>query len=180
MASGLGRVHGVWVAVGSIVVLASALALLALAPPPSADGAAVAKQGKGKEKRYKGPKIPTPDASRCDFLDPSVCLQPFPNNLYLDSDADTATGNRLDLSPQSMPVNTAGTAIDPTEINRNDGFSPGPGDHRPHRRPREPGGLRPQRHRPDRRARRVQGQEAAGDRDQRQDEEAAPRVRRDR
>ena len=32
MASGLGRVHGVWVAVGSIVVLASAMALLALTP----------------------------------------------------------------------------------------------------------------------------------------------------
>ena len=127
MSDGLGRVSGVWVAVGSIISLVAALALLALAlaPPPSADGADGAKKGKGKEKKYTGPKISTPNADRCDFLDTSVCLQPFPNNLYLDSDADTATGNRINLNPKSMPANAAGTAIDPTEINRNDGFSPG-------------------------------------------------------
>ncbi|MBK5117094.1 MAG: hypothetical protein JJE23_09285, partial [Thermoleophilia bacterium] len=104
---------------------ALALLALALAPPPSADGAAAAKKGKGKEKKYTGPKISTPNADRCDFLDTSVCLQPFPNNLYLDSDADTATGNRINLNAKSMPANAAGIAIDPIEINRNDGFSPG-------------------------------------------------------
>jgi len=83
------------------------------------------------------------DAARCDFLDPSYCLFPFPNDAFTVEDSSTATGRRVNLDPASMPVNTevdvspllgappgtlvlpGGITLDPAEWNRNDGFSPG-------------------------------------------------------
>jgi hypothetical protein len=69
--------------------------------------------------------VPVENADRCDFLDPAVCLQPFPNDYFTVADASTATGRRLNLNRESMPANTAGVHIDPTDVNRADGFSPG-------------------------------------------------------
>ena len=123
-----GRFDGFRFTVVSIVgLLATAALLAAAAPAPAADADAAAKQGKGKKgkKRYKGPRIQTPNAARCDFLDTSVCLHPFPNNLYLNKDDSTATGWRVDLERASMPQNVDGEPFDPTDHNRNDGFSPG-------------------------------------------------------
>ncbi|MEA2504209.1 MAG: hypothetical protein QOG36_1252, partial [Actinomycetota bacterium] len=37
-------------------------------------------------KPYKGPPIDTSNASRCDFLDPAVCLQPWPNDYFTVAD----------------------------------------------------------------------------------------------
>jgi hypothetical protein len=65
----------------------------------------------------KGPK--------CDPLDPTVCLQPWPNDYFTKADPTTATGRRLDLQADEMPANTAGVHIDPTDFDRADGFSPG-------------------------------------------------------
>ena len=62
---------------------------------------------------------------RCDDLDPAVCLQPFPSNFFTKKSAATDTGVQLDLPITAMPRNVAGKPIDPTEWNRNDGFSPG-------------------------------------------------------
>ncbi len=53
----------------------------------------------------------------CDPLDTRRCLLPFP------SDAYRAEG-RVALPEEGMPVNVDGAGIDPTEWNRNDGFSP--------------------------------------------------------
>ncbi|MHB8671324.1 MAG: hypothetical protein ACYDAD_12370, partial [Acidimicrobiales bacterium] len=61
----------------------------------------------------------------CDPIDPHACLLPFPNDYFTRADPTTATGLRLDLSPLAMPRNVEGKPIDPTEWNRNDGFSPG-------------------------------------------------------
>jgi hypothetical protein len=61
----------------------------------------------------------------CDFLDPAKCLYPFPNDYFTVPDPSTDTGRRVQFSPDSMPRNAAGVPIDPTEWNRNDGFSPG-------------------------------------------------------
>ena len=61
----------------------------------------------------------------CDFIDPSVCLLPWPNDHYTKREASTPTGRRLALRRSSMPRNQAGTPIDPTDMNRADGFSPG-------------------------------------------------------
>ena len=69
--------------------------------------------------------VPVENADRCDFLDPKVCLQPFPNDYFTVDDPSTATGKRLNLNIDSMPANTAGVHMDPTDINRADGFSPG-------------------------------------------------------
>jgi hypothetical protein len=74
---------------------------------------------------YIGPAIPTDNADRCDFLDPTVCMQPWPNDHFTVTDTDTATDRRLDFDPQSMPKNIGGTPIDVTDFNRADGFSPG-------------------------------------------------------
>jgi hypothetical protein len=68
---------------------------------------------------------PAAAAARCDPLDPSLCLYPWPNDAFTKPDRSTPTGLRLDLPRSAMPRNTAGVRIDPTEINRNDGFSPG-------------------------------------------------------
>jgi hypothetical protein len=62
---------------------------------------------------------------RCDPLDPRHCLLPFPSDTFTVEDADTDTGRRIALDRASMPVNKDGVAVDPTEWNRNDGFSPG-------------------------------------------------------
>ena len=67
----------------------------------------------------------TENADRCDFLDPAVCLYPWPNDHFTRADPSTATGRRLNLNLLSMPRNVEGKPIDPTEFNRNDGFSPG-------------------------------------------------------
>src|SRR4051812_46695337 len=72
--------------------------------------------------------VPTAGAqvgAPCDDLDSSACLYPWPNDLFTRADPTTATGLRLDLPLTGMPKNIAGKPIDPTEINRNDGFSPG-------------------------------------------------------
>ena len=61
----------------------------------------------------------------CDPIDPAHCLLPFPNDFFTVADAGTDTGRRVNLNRATMPRNTAGKPIDTTELNRNDGFSPG-------------------------------------------------------
>src|SRR3954449_7561193 len=60
----------------------------------------------------------------CDNLDPAVCLQPFPNNLFT-KPADTKTGRKVHFALTSMPRNAANKPIQPGQWNRADGFSPG-------------------------------------------------------
>ena len=72
-------------------------------------------------------------ARGCDLLDTSSCLYPFPSNHYTVTvgDGESArtqniyTGRRVNFSTLATPRNAAGKPIDPTEWNRNDGFSPG-------------------------------------------------------
>lgn len=65
---------------------------------------------------------PAAHAARCDPLDPSVCLYPFPNDYFT---TGSGADRRLALDPDAMPKNIAGKGIDPSAWNRNDGFSPG-------------------------------------------------------
>ncbi|UJA21483.1 hypothetical protein HJD18_15525 [Thermoleophilia bacterium SCSIO 60948] len=78
-----------------------------------------------KPKPYTGPEIDTPNSSRCDVIETRFCLQPFPNDFYTVEDPDTETGRRVAIDERSMPDNVRGNEIDPTDINRADGFSPG-------------------------------------------------------
>jgi hypothetical protein len=61
----------------------------------------------------------------CDPLGGGRCLLPFPNDYFTVRDRSADTGRRLDLALDATPANAAGVHIDPTELNRNDGFSPG-------------------------------------------------------
>src|SRR5207244_5901261 len=61
----------------------------------------------------------------CDFLDPSLCRHPFPNDYFPKADPTTDTGRRVNLALAAMPRNAAEKPIDPTDYNRSDGFSPG-------------------------------------------------------
>jgi hypothetical protein len=70
------------------------------------------------------PAPPIVGAGTCDPIDSGGCLLPFPNDRFT-VPADTPTGLRVQLPADGMPTNVAGVAIDPTEWNRNDGFSPG-------------------------------------------------------
>ena len=63
-------------------------------------------------------------SKRCDFIDPAVCLFPWPND-HFTREAKTPTGRRLALARASMPRNKDGVPIDPADMNRADGFSPG-------------------------------------------------------
>jgi hypothetical protein len=61
----------------------------------------------------------------CDFTDPAVCQFPWPNDLFTKRDGRTDTGVRLALRRSAMPRNKSGTPINPRDMNRGDGFSPG-------------------------------------------------------
>ena len=86
---------------------------------------AKAKLKKDTERCGEYKPVPLENADRCDFLDPRVCLQPFPNDYFTKADSTTATGKRLNINIQSTPANTTGVHIDPSDMNRADGFSPG-------------------------------------------------------
>jgi hypothetical protein len=64
-------------------------------------------------------------AGICDPTDAAACLLPFPNDAFTVADPSTKTGRRVDLNLLAMPRNVANKPIDPTEFNRNDGWSPG-------------------------------------------------------
>ena len=53
----------------------------------------------------------------CDPLDTRQCVLPYPSNAY-------RRDGRVAIPADGLPVNTDGVAIDPSEWNRNDGFSP--------------------------------------------------------
>ncbi|MTV25095.1 S-layer homology domain-containing protein [Nitriliruptoraceae bacterium ZYF776] len=82
---------------------------------------------------------PEPTDGVCEVLDEAACLLPFPSDRFTVA-ADTPTGRQVALPAEGMPVSEGlpipisedvtlpaigETAIDPTEWNRNDGFSPG-------------------------------------------------------
>ncbi|HUR50492.1 MAG TPA: hypothetical protein VMZ11_00040 [Mycobacteriales bacterium] len=124
-------------------LVAAALPALALADPadcltPDADGALCLAATAGTTvQQAEGPLVGPRDAVRgaidtaleaagmCDELDHAACLLPFPNDRWTVADASTATGRRIDLSPVQTPRNVLGKHLDPTELNRNDGWSQG-------------------------------------------------------
>lgn len=61
----------------------------------------------------------------CSVLDRTRCLLPFPNDELTLPDPTTATGRRVVLKPSWVPAPLGGPAFDPSEWNRQDGFSPG-------------------------------------------------------
>jgi hypothetical protein len=66
-------------------------------------------------------------AARCETIaSPGTnCLFPWPSDHYTVADSGTSTGLRVNLDIRSTPANFAGTHINPADLNRSDGFSPG-------------------------------------------------------
>lgn len=60
----------------------------------------------------------------CNPLGGTTCLMPWPSSAYLVPSADTATGYKVDLPVEAMPVNIDNKPVDPTGMNRADGFGP--------------------------------------------------------
>src|SRR5690242_13789176 len=102
------------------VALCACALLMLLQAWPGARAHAAKAGGGPKSRPWTGPPIDTSNADRCDFLDPAVCLQPWPNDYFTVADPSTDTGRRLNLNQQSMPANKAGVHIDPTDYNRAD------------------------------------------------------------
>jgi hypothetical protein len=69
--------------------------------------------------------VPAWKDNMCDFLDPSRCLYPFPNDWFTVVDKTTDTGRRVHFANDAMPQNTSQTPITAADYNLNDGFSPG-------------------------------------------------------
>jgi hypothetical protein len=61
---------------------------------------------------------------RCDPI-AEPCMLPLPNDYFTVADATTDSGRRLSLDSESLPANTDGVHVDPTDQNRGDGWSPG-------------------------------------------------------
>jgi hypothetical protein len=72
------------------------------------------------------PNLDLANADRCDPLDPSHCLYPFPNDRFTVPDPNTPTGKRVHLDVASMPHNGANRVVVPDKWNVLDGFSVGP------------------------------------------------------
>src|SRR4051812_24858403 len=85
--------------------------------------------GRGNETGYASfswePAVDTATANRCDPIAARKCLMPFPNDFFTVADPTSDTGLRVHFDERSMPSNSSGVPINPTEWNRNDGFSPG-------------------------------------------------------
>lgn len=69
--------------------------------------------------------IDVSQAEYCDITQTDLCLFPFPNDFFTREDPTTPTGKRVNFNALAMPVNQQGKVIDPTELNRSDGFSIG-------------------------------------------------------
>src|SRR3954471_21695965 len=67
----------------------------------------------------------TASASNCDPIDPRNCQLPYPNDWFTKASKSTDTGRVLALQRGDMPKNTDGVRIDPADLNRNDGSTPG-------------------------------------------------------
>ena len=65
------------------------------------------------------------DDEHCDPLVPTYCGFPFPSSRWLIDDETTITKKRVNLAAETLPKAEGAFALDPTPLNRSDGFSPG-------------------------------------------------------
>jgi hypothetical protein len=125
-------------ALATLPLTASAQDLTQCQPEPNEDFALCLVTGAGTAvAKAEEPTVPARNAVRaatdpvltgqgiCDPTDTAACLLPFPNDFFTVADPSTDTGRRVNFNVLAMPRNVAGKPIDPTEWNRNDGFSPG-------------------------------------------------------
>ena len=68
--------------------------------------------------------VPTQDPPSCAEPGVLACLLPWPSNRLTVADSTTMTGLRLSIPSNAVPMNIDGVAMDVTDQNRADGFSP--------------------------------------------------------
>ena len=68
------------------------------------------------------PALPPADRGPCNTVEDGHCLLPFPSDFFLQGDASSPTGFRVDFHTESMPVNIDLVEMDPTHWNALDGF----------------------------------------------------------
>ncbi|MBP6700993.1 MAG: hypothetical protein KA135_07075, partial [Halioglobus sp.] len=78
----------------------------------------------GGSNNRKTVSIDTANADRCEILDQANCMFPWPSSAFTVEDDSKVTGRRVNLNQASLPANKQGVRVDPTQWNRNDGFSP--------------------------------------------------------
>ena len=66
---------------------------------------------------------PTTVPDHCNPLGGEACMLPWPSMVYAKPDGISATGWRLDIPSEAMPLNHDGSYIHPGTFNRRDGFS---------------------------------------------------------
>jgi hypothetical protein len=76
------------------------------------------------------PPAPPADAvpllkAACDPMVPTQCGYPFPSNVWLVDDATTATGKRVAIPQEAMPLSNVVGRLSPKVVADSDGFSPG-------------------------------------------------------
>ncbi len=108
---------------GTTAALLVAAASAALLAPVAASAASAPKPTPAPAKLLK--QVDLKDASHCEFIAGGDCLFPFPSDRFTVADKRSATGLRIHFTRAALPANARGVHIDPAELNRNDGFSPG-------------------------------------------------------
>ncbi len=68
--------------------------------------------------------IPLAVEAGCEWLSPLHCALPWPSDRWLEEDASTETGLRLEYLSEALPKNLTDELIDPAPYRRFDGFSP--------------------------------------------------------
>ncbi len=68
--------------------------------------------------------IALPIEAQCNPLGSGHCMTPWPNAVFEVDDSTTMTGRHLAIPATTLPTNTDGDQVDPTEWNWADGFSP--------------------------------------------------------
>ncbi len=63
-------------------------------------------------------------AAPCDHVDPTLCLLPWPSSVFLVDDPSTATGRRVAIPAEAMPLANDGTRPSAAPFSGQDGFSP--------------------------------------------------------
>ena len=114
----------------SVAVLAAPLAALGVA-----QAASPAKVSAPVAAKAKPVKIPASVAKAfaaepggngtCDPIGGAVCELPFPNDWYTAPSTTSVTGRQLAYTADTLVKTVDGKTLLPTEVNRNDGFSPG-------------------------------------------------------
>jgi hypothetical protein len=68
--------------------------------------------------------IALPIEAQCNPLGSGHCMTPWPNAVFEVDDSTTMTGRHLAIPDTTLPTNSDGDQVDPTEWNWADGFSP--------------------------------------------------------